>query len=98
MCYHQGSRLRLWQGKRRQSQRKSQNLDPKGKENTALGQNGEAGRGNQFLNKEVWCHACQVSDDLGKSTVHHTEPQTEVQVRMQTWCCKLEPHYRHMKI
>lgn len=52
MCYHQGSRLRLWQGKRRQSQRKSQNLDPKGKENTALGQNGEAGRGNQFLNKD----------------------------------------------
>lgn len=54
--YHQDSPLNVWEGKRRQSQKKCQNLDPKAQKNSALGQKGENGRGNQFLNKElkVW--------------------------------------------
>lgn len=46
MSYHRDSQRTTWHKKRQ-----GQNVDPKGKKNNALGQNGGTGRGNQFLNK-----------------------------------------------
>lgn len=54
--------LNMWQRKGRQGQRKCQNLDTKGKKNSALGQNGGTGRGTPFLNKhKVYLSLCSSS-------------------------------------